>query len=88
VPPQPLVRASKGLIVETIKRAEDGRGFIVRAYECNRRRGPATLEVGLPIKAATLTNLLEEDQSPLEVEGQRIHLQIRPFQILNVRVEV
>ncbi|MFP4345335.1 MAG: alpha-mannosidase [Anaerolineales bacterium] len=87
-PPRPLIRASEGLIVETLKRAEDGRGFIVRAYECNRQRGPATLEVGLPVKAATLTNLLEEDQSPLKVEGRRIDLQIRPFQILNVRVEV
>jgi alpha-mannosidase len=82
----PLVTASPGIIVETVKRAEDGRGLLIRAYECNRRRGPVTLELGFPVEAAYLTNLLEENQRALDVEEQTVHLDVRPFEILNVRV--
>jgi alpha-mannosidase len=82
----PLVTASPGVIVETVKRAEDGRGLIIRAYESNRRRGPVTLEFGFPVETAYLTNLLEEEQRPLEVAGETVHLDVRPFQILNVRI--
>ena len=82
----PLVAASPGTIVETVKGAEDGRGMLIRAYECNRQRGPITLDLGFPVEVAYLTNLLEEDQRALDVEGQTVHLKVRPFQILNVRV--
>ncbi len=87
VPPPPLARVAANTIIETIKRAEDGHGVIVRFYECNRRRGPVTLRLGFPIQEAHLTNLLEENQAPLAVEdGDRVTLPVTPFQIVTVRL--
>jgi alpha-mannosidase len=86
-PPPPLARLAANTIIETIKWAEDGEGVIVRFYECNRRRGPVTLDLGFPVQAAYLTNLLEENQAPLAVEaGQRVTLPVKPFQIVTVRL--
>jgi alpha-mannosidase len=85
-PPAPLVTLPDNVIIETIKQAEDGNGIIVRFYECNRSRGPATLQAGFPIKEAHITNLLEEDQDALPVEGQSVPLYVKPFQIVTVRL--
>jgi alpha-mannosidase len=75
------------VVIETVKQAEDGRGIIVRVYESQRRRGPFRLEAGLPLAAAWRTDLLEQDQELLEVEGHALRAHIRPYQILTMRLE-
>jgi len=86
------------VVIETIKRAEDGKGFIVRLYEYHRRRGPVTLHTGFPLSAAWRTNLLEENQETLTVEdesptleGQMIAsssltLFVKPYEIVTLRL--
>jgi alpha-mannosidase len=75
-----------GVILETVKRAEDGHGLILRLYECSRQRGRVTLRTGLPLQSAWVTNLLEENQEELAVDGNSISLDLRPFQILTLRL--
>ena len=83
----PFVRVDQpNVVIETIKQAEDGRGLIVRMYESQRRRGPFVLTTGFPLGAAWRTNLLEEDQEPLETEGHSLRHHIRPYQILTLRL--
>jgi alpha-mannosidase len=72
--------------IETIKRAEDGRGIIVRLYEFRRVRGPATLKFGFPVAAAYRTNLLEETQSQLPVTDDQVTYAFRPYEIVTLRV--
>lgn len=75
------------VIVETVKGAEDGRGLIVRLYETIRSRGDATLTCGFPIAQAWETNLIEEDEQPLEItNGNEITLHFTPFQIRTLRL--
>ena len=74
------------VVIETVKRAEDGRGLIVRLYESRRQRGPVTLRAAFPIAQAWRTNLLEEDQHPLEVVDGQVNFAIRPFQIVTLRL--
>jgi alpha-mannosidase len=81
-----LVKVSGSTIVETVKRAEDGNGLIVRFYECNRQRGPIMLEAAFPVKEAHTTNLLEESMGRLEVDGHKVMLDIKPYQIVTVRL--
>jgi alpha-mannosidase len=82
-----FIRSSAGhVIVETIKRAQDGQGFIVRLYESQRQRGEFDLLTGFPLAAAWRTNLLEENQEPLEVDGHRLRCPIKPFQIVTLRL--
>lgn len=78
-------------VIETVKWADDGVGFIVRLYEPMRRRGAAALKVGVPLKEAHICNLLEENEAALSVEeseggGSRLSFPIKPFQILTLRL--
>jgi alpha-mannosidase len=78
-------------VIETVKWADDGQGFIVRLYEPLRQRGAAALKVGVPLKEAHICNLLEENKEALSVEegedgGSRLVFPIKPFQILTLRL--
>jgi len=75
------------IIIETVKRAEDGDGIIVRLYESQRKRGPVQLRLGFAVGSAWETNLLEENQSELSVENDSIHLNVKPYQIMTIRLK-
>jgi alpha-mannosidase len=79
--------SAPNLIIETIKRAEDGDGIIVRLYESQRKRDPAQLHAGFGVEAAWETNLLEENGSALQVENDSIHLDLKPYQIMTLRLK-
>jgi alpha-mannosidase len=74
------------LVVETIKRAEDGNGLIVRLYESQRRRGQARLHLGFRAGRAWRTNLLEENQAELPLDGNTLTLSVRPYEIVTLRL--
>ena len=75
------------VIIETIKRAEDGEGLIVRLYESQRKRGPVRVGFGFPVGSAWVTDLLEDNVSALEVEGDSVRLELKPYQIVTLRVK-
>jgi alpha-mannosidase len=79
---------SSNVIMETIKQAEDGNGLIVRLYESQRKRGQVRIQVGGDVESAWETNLLEEDQAPLLVESGQVILNVRPYQIMTLRLKL
>ncbi|MCB8968760.1 MAG: alpha-mannosidase, partial [Ardenticatenaceae bacterium] len=85
-PPAALLHVPDNIVIETIKQAEDGNGVIVRFYECNRQRGLVTLQAGFALEGAYLCNLLEENEAALLVTGNEVQLEIRPFQIVTLRL--
>ncbi|MCZ7544039.1 MAG: alpha-mannosidase [Anaerolineae bacterium] len=74
------------IVIETVKRAEDGEGLVVRFYENQRRRGPVTLTAGFPLRGAWRTNLIEENQEALEVTGRSVQLDVNPYEIVTLRL--
>ncbi|HVO43389.1 MAG TPA: glycoside hydrolase family 38 C-terminal domain-containing protein, partial [Aggregatilineales bacterium] len=74
------------VVVETIKRAEDGNGLIVRLYEDQRNRGPFTLKTGFALSQAYRCNLLEENEQVLRVQDDQVQLDITPYQIITLRL--
>jgi alpha-mannosidase len=78
--------SSPNVIIETVKRAEDGNGIIVRLYESQRKRGPVQLHAGFAVEAAWETDLLEENESALRLENDTIQLRLRPYQIMTLRL--
>ena len=74
------------VVVETVKRAEDGNGVIVRLYESQRMRGPVSLTTGFALKGAWRTNLIEENQEPLEATDNRVNLHVRQYEIVTLRL--
>jgi len=74
------------LVIDTVKRAEDGDGLIVRLFEAYRRRGAARLLVNGLCSRATRTDLLERDGEDLPVHGGAVMVEYRPFEIITLRL--
>jgi alpha-mannosidase len=79
--------SAPNVVIETIKRAEAGGGLILRLYESQRVRGRVQLRFAFPLREAWTANLLEEDQSPVAVEGDTLTLDLKPYQIVTLRVK-
>ena len=74
------------MIIETVKKAEDGEGTIIRMYECWNRRSKATLTFGCPVTRAAQTNMLEEEEQELAVYDGTVTVEMKPFEIKTVVV--
>jgi alpha-mannosidase len=84
---KPLVRTSTAhVVIDTIKIAEDGEGWIVRLYESMGARAAAQLHFGVPLRQAWLSNTLEDKISPIAVGSGTLTLEMRPFQITTLRL--
>jgi alpha-mannosidase len=75
------------LALGSLKRAEDGRGVILRLYEPHGARGSSTLRFSFHLRGAERVDLLEEQEGTVEVRGDEILLDVRPFEVLTLRVE-
>ncbi|MCB0130054.1 MAG: alpha-mannosidase, partial [Caldilineaceae bacterium] len=76
------------IVIETVKQAEDGDGLIVRLYECQRMRGTITVTAGFPLTGAERVNLMEERKTTLAVDGNQVRLEVRPFEIVTLRLRL
>ena len=74
------------VIIETVKKAEDGDGVIVRMYESENSLTHAKLAVDSLYKKAYSCNLLEENESELTVENGQIDVTLKPYEIVTVRM--
>ncbi len=72
-----------GVVVETIKVAEDGRGVVVRLYESLGRATTTALQTTVPHTAAQLTDLLEAPLAPADLA----RLEFGPFEIVTILLE-
>lgn len=75
------------VMIETVKRAEDSRDFIVRLYETAGGKSHARLKLNFPYSRLEWVDLLEE---PLEgtpqVEGGELLMVFSPFEIKTLKV--
>ena len=85
--PAPIVACAQAhVVLETVKPAEDGNGFILRLYEAERRRGEITLEFAWPLASIHRVNLLEEDDGgAVDLDGRKARLSVTPFEIVSLR---
>ena len=77
-----------GLVIETVKPAEDGAGLIVRVYDAHNTRGPATLTFAREIVSAEETTMLEEPSGPADHAGRDLHFTVRPYGIATFRLRL
>jgi alpha-mannosidase len=87
-PRVPLVTVDRpGVDVDAVKRADDGSGdLVVRLHEAVGDRATVTLDMGAPVTDAARASILEESGDPLPVDGSRVTLALRPFELATVRL--
>ena len=71
----------------SLKRTEDGRAAILRPYEPHGTRGRCALRFTLPVEQAEGVNLLEAPEGPVGVGGGLVCFEVRPFEVVTLRVE-
>lgn len=75
-----------GVVIEAVKVSEDGDAVIVRFYEGYGSRGKATMSLNLPVSQAVRADLLERDGEALALEDGRITFDLKPFEIVTVKL--
>lgn len=81
--------SASGAVLDTVKPAEDGDGWILRFYEAYNTKGRVSLIAGKPIAFVKEVDLMEND-----VEGRAVSIlpsgelsfEIAPFEIVSLRV--
>jgi alpha-mannosidase len=74
------------IVLETVKPAADGRGYIVRLYECERQATRTTVRFARSPVDVWTTNLLEEQSQSVPIREGAVELDFRPFEIKTIRV--
>jgi alpha-mannosidase len=75
-----------GVILDSIKLAENGRDLVFRLYEANGNAETAVLRFFRAPRSAVSADLLENETAPLVVKGDRLELSFRAFEIKTVKV--
>ena len=72
----------------SLKMAEDGRAVVLRLYEPRGARGGCAVHFARGVERVERANLLEEAEGPVEVSGGTVRLELRPFEVVTLRVEL
>ncbi len=75
-----------GVYVETVKKAEDGKGYIIRVVEKKNAKHRAKLQFGLPLESVCLCDLMENEIKKVSAQEQKVFTTIKPFEILTFKV--
>jgi len=74
------------VIIETIKRAEDGEGTVIRMYESENAYTKTKLTMNADFKKAFICNLLEETENEAVVSGKEIEVVLKPYEVVTVKI--
>jgi alpha-mannosidase len=84
---QSLLKVSpRNVVVDTIKPAEDGDGWVVRLYESSGASARAILDFGVDVASVWMSNILEDRLEALLADSRTCRLRLRPFQIATLRI--
>ena len=78
----------EGVLISAIKKAENNDNIIVRMFNTTDDNSETSLKLNSDVESAWLVNLAEERQAKLESKGREINLEIEPYKIVTVEMEV
>lgn len=80
--------SADNILIDTVKRAENGNGYVLRLYECEKTRTSAVLTLGFPFKKVYEANMMEDVVRELALQDGGVELTLKPFEIKTLLVEV
>ena len=78
--------SGKSCVVETLKKAEDENGYIVRLCEMQNMKEEAEITFGFDVRKVYECDCLENNICQLETDGRSIKLKLNNFEIKTLRV--
>lgn len=77
----------ENVMLETVKPAEDGSGdIILRLYEAKKAAVCTEFIWKAGIGKAYICDMLERKEAEIPVEGEKLHLSFRPFEVKTIRI--
>jgi len=77
---------AENVIIEVVKEAEDGKGFIVRMYEAHNRRTDVKMTLDTDFVKVIECNMLEEFVSDIEISLNTAVFTMKPYEIKTLKV--
>ncbi len=77
----------ENVIIDTIKKSEDGKELMIRLYEAHGQRTETVLTFQTAPKTIAECNLMEEDQESVPVQNKRTKLSLRPFDLRTLKIQ-
>lgn len=78
---------SNHVLIDTVKKAEDGDAYVVRLYEYrNISEDTVTIRFAYPVKKIVETNLCEEEEKEIPAGEQKVTIPISCFEIKTLKV--
>ena len=74
------------IIIESIKGAEDGQGYILRIYVAEGSATQCQLKINHQLTSIVQTNMLEDVESQYNVAANEIELKFTPFEIKTLKI--
>ena len=75
------------VVIDSVKRAEDSDATIVRLYEAHGARGLVRMSFGATPSSVTECDLMEENDTPVDLSGPTATFEILPWQIRTFKIE-
>lgn len=74
------------VLIDTVKKSEEGDALIIRVYESCGQRGNAEIHFGFPVYQVAECNLMEVVEQPCPLENGVLRFFIKPFEIKTFRI--
>ncbi|WP_313180136.1 alpha-mannosidase [Lacrimispora sp.] len=74
------------IIIDTVKKSEDGEDIIIRIFETYNTVSEAGLYFNFPVEACEEADLLERHMTDVPVTEQRVSFKINPYEIKTFRI--
>jgi len=77
----------ENLILVAFKKTEDTNAVILRLFETKGEKASGEIRLFKEPSSVKTANLLEEEERELKFRGKRIRLQVKPFEIVTLKIE-
>lgn len=81
-----VVCSAGGVYAETVKKSEKGDGIVLRIYEAYKETKEVTLRFADKVRGVCLCDMLENEESRLSFDAEKVTFTIRPFEIITMKV--
>lgn len=76
------------LILSALKKAEDSDEVILRFFETTGEETTAEIKLFRKIKKAAVADLLEREEYELKTDGNRLKMEVKPFEIVTLKLKL
>lgn len=85
--PSPFIVKSESIIVDSVKRSEDGKGLIIRMHEANGKAGRVSMHFAGHVRSVYETDLLENPVRRCAIKDASVALSFKKFAITTLKAE-